>query len=587
MNPESIATQSASRPVPAPEFLPLVSPGPAPAAPTADRPLFSWRLSLPDVFFAALMVWLFCAGPYGWVSLLSDGDTGWHIRAGEMILDTGRVPDRDPFSFTKPGEPWFAWEWLSEVIFALLHRSFGLAGIVLLAGVLITGSATVLLSHMIWRGASFLLAMPLTVVVVGVSSNHYLARPHAFTLFLLPVCLWILDADRRRPSWVVWTLVPLTAVWTNLHGGVMAWIACLGLLVGATALECAPAWIGGRRSPREGLLGRHVLLASLCSAATLANPFGWGLHQHIAGYLQSTFIHEVVQEFQSPSFRGESMLQLELLLMAGLLAAGASLLSPGRDGAAVLWVLFWSHQALQAVRHSSIFALVAAPLAASVASYWFHRFAGAQPRKSVAGILRDIGRDASCRFGWLSPWPFVFLAGLAVAGAPWVRWPSDFPVELFPLRLMREHRELFVAHRTFTRDQWADYLIYQSYPRQKVFVDGRSDFYGPKLGREYINVMGGGAGWEKSLARHGVDVVLAPQSWSLERLLGQSPEWRRLDRLEKPAPAAAALYVRRGSAADRQFSDRAAGRPAPNGTPPGGRFTTDGGAPLRAAGRSR
>ena len=37
---------------------------------------------------------------------------------------------------------------------------------------------------------------------------------------------------------------------------------------------------------------------------------------------RSDWIRKVVQEFQSPSFRGENMLQFEALLFAGLIAAG-------------------------------------------------------------------------------------------------------------------------------------------------------------------------------------------------------------------------------------------------------------------------
>ena len=44
--------------------------------------------SLLDVFFGALLLSAF-AHPQGLRSLLSDGDTGWHIRAGELVLETG------------------------------------------------------------------------------------------------------------------------------------------------------------------------------------------------------------------------------------------------------------------------------------------------------------------------------------------------------------------------------------------------------------------------------------------------------------------------------------------------------------------
>src|ERR1017187_4029431 len=78
--------------------------------------------SLLDVFFLALLVTAF-AHPDGMRSLLSDGDTGWHLRTGETILGTGRVPMTDSFSFSRAGQPWFAWEWLADVGMAADRKS--------------------------------------------------------------------------------------------------------------------------------------------------------------------------------------------------------------------------------------------------------------------------------------------------------------------------------------------------------------------------------------------------------------------------------------------------------------------------------
>src|SRR5260370_24266921 len=88
--------------------------------------------SLSDLaFLAPILVLFWCTTGVGW--LLTDSDTGWHIRAGEWILKSERVPATDLFSFTKAGQPWFAWEWLSDVLMAAIHRGFGLAGIVLVS----------------------------------------------------------------------------------------------------------------------------------------------------------------------------------------------------------------------------------------------------------------------------------------------------------------------------------------------------------------------------------------------------------------------------------------------------------------------
>ncbi len=52
-----------------------------------------------------------------------------------------------------------------------------------------------------------------------------------------------------------------------------------------------------------------------------------------------------------------------------------------------------------------------------------------------------------------------------------------------------------------TTDQWADYLIYLN-PQQKVFVDGRSDFYGPEIGNQYIHLMDGHGTGSKCLSKY-------------------------------------------------------------------------------------
>ena len=63
--------------------------------------------SLTDFAFLLPSFLLFCMLS-GSTSLLRDGDTGWHIRTGEWILQHGAVPRIDLFSFTnrmKPGLP--------------------------------------------------------------------------------------------------------------------------------------------------------------------------------------------------------------------------------------------------------------------------------------------------------------------------------------------------------------------------------------------------------------------------------------------------------------------------------------------------
>ena len=479
-----------------------------------------WLPSLSDCLFISLLMWLFATGS-GWSGLLADGDTGWHIRAGEYVLDHGRPPTQDLFSFSKAGQPWFAWEWLSDLLFALVYRQLGLKGVVLLAGAVVVLALTVVFRHMLWRGANVFLALLACLLGAGASGIHYLARPHVFTLLLLALSLWLLDRDRRQPTRAVWLLVPLTAVWTNLHGGFLALPICLSLLVAGTAIET----FRGRPHSPEGWfrLRRYaVLLAGSC-LATLVNPYGIQLHRHIAGYLRSEWIREAVQEFQSPRFRSESSMDFELLLFAGVMLAGSLL--HRRQAADALLILFWAHAALVSARHIPVFVVVASPLLTAEASLWWGRWTQRQPAKSVPGILERLAQDLSSGFRRSSFWIPACLAALVLIDRP-VAWPRDFPEAKFPVALVERQAARLAGARIFTSDQWADYLIYRFYPRHKVFIDGRSDFYGPDLGKLYLRLAYADPQWRSAFERYSFELVLAPVEWPLAGLLRQDPGWR-------------------------------------------------------------
>jgi len=507
-----------------------VAPLPAmivPAVQSAPRrlgPVPRWLIpSLSDCLFLAVLLWVFASGS-GWSVLLADGDTGWHIRTGEYILDTRSVPSHDLFSFSKAGQPWFAWEWGSDVIFGALHRAWGLKGVVVVSGLVLTLSATLLFRYMLWRGANLLAALVATLVAAGASTVHYLARPHIFTLLGLTAAMWMLERDRRRPSRTVWWLVPMTVLWTNLHGGVLAWLTCVALVSAGCAWGAAVA--PGGTPYRFSPLRRYGLLAGACVAATLVNPYGWRLHQHVADYMRSDWIRQAVEEFQSPRFRSESMLQFEILLFAGV-AMVPVFLRQRRFGDMLL-VVFWAHAALVSARHVPLYATIAAPLCATEASRWWGAWSAGLDRKSAGGVLRDCLRDFSTGMGRSSIWVPVALA--CMAAFPW-DGPADFPDNKFPVAALRRTAPLMTPAggarpRILTSDQWGDYLIYRLYPHQRVFMDGRSDFYGPAMGQDYLILLNGAPGWDRIVDGYRFDVALLPLEWPLAQLMMRHPSWQ-------------------------------------------------------------
>ncbi len=480
------------------------------------------------MFLAAVAGSLFCRSQ-ALHALLSDGDTGWHIRAGEAILASGRIPAGDIFSFSRPAAPWFAWEWLSDVIFAWVYRLRGLEAVVALAAAVIAAAAVLLFLWMLGRGCGLWVSAGAALAAISAGSIHFLARPHVFSLLLLVAGLWLLDRDRRQATRAVWLAVPLAAVWANLHGGFLVWIAVLGLAA------VAAAWERDRLRWR-----RHALVTAASSLATLANPYGWRLHQHILSYLSSSWILDHVQEFQSPHIRSENMVVFALLLLAGSAAAALEMRRGRRFEPLLVWCLGFA--ALRSARHVPLYALAAAPLVASECGVWWRRAAAGRGPGSALRIFWELGQDfgRARGIGVCGPLAAAALIAAGLSGARIV----DFPRAKFPLAAIENNRAILAPPgempRILTSDQWADYLLFRLYPRQRVFFDGRSDFYGPKLGDDYQVLEYGGVGWREKLTRYGFELALLPRDWPLERLLAVDADWKRVY-----DDGQAALYRRR------------------------------------------
>jgi len=487
--------------------------------------------TLTDVAFLMPALFLFLRLS-GMKYLLGDGDTGYHIRAGEWMLDHGRVLDRDIFSYTKAGEPWFAWEWLWDVAFAWLHRQWGMAAVTLVSLLVISLTSALLYRLVRRQSGNAVIAIGLTFLAAAASSIHWLARPHLFTLLFAVIFYSLLERVREGRERLLLWLPLLTVPWVNLHGGffvgmvlVLAYAA--GELVGALV---EPELAARRAAARRGRI--YLLTAAGCAAASLVNPYFWRLHAHIFRYLSDSYHFNNIQEFLSPNFHHPVGPYLEALILLGLPAAAWSLYR--RRFAHALLVAAWMHLALLSARNIPIFALVTAPAAGWALSEWLERLSVARMAGWVvraARSLRAFGQEITAvdRLGRVPAASVVaalVLVALVSAPAAVPRLQAEYDPQRYPARAVAALLPAECAAPVFTDDEWGDYLIYRLHPRMKVFVDGRSDFYGGAFNQRFVDLMNGLHDWEKTLERHGVRTVLLPVRASLVSTLKESARWR-------------------------------------------------------------
>ena len=140
----------------------------------------------------------------------------WQIKVGQWILEHGAMPYNDVFSFTRYGEPWISSSWLSQVLYAIAYGPGDWAGPVILTSIAI-GLTVAIFLHLLSPYLDAARAILITTLALLMSTTHLFARPHVLALPVLLAFIGglIAAADRRtHPSWF---LLPLMALWGNLH----------------------------------------------------------------------------------------------------------------------------------------------------------------------------------------------------------------------------------------------------------------------------------------------------------------------------------------------------------------------------------
>ena len=157
----------------------------------------------------------------------------------------------------------------------------------------------------------------------------------------------------------------------------------------------------------------------------------------------------------------------------------------------LLQLSIWGHAALLAGRNIPIFAIVAAPPVAGAVGHWLGLLPGSNlPAwlKSAGGRISRLAAgmaemDDIRRWHLVSAAGVLLVAALLFAPAPPRHFRAEYDPKSFPAAAVEVLRGDSSA-RIFTNDVWGGYLIYRLYPQTRVFVDGRSDFYGADFRRK-------------------------------------------------------------------------------------------------------
>jgi hypothetical protein len=416
-----------------------------------------------------------------------DEDTWWHLAVGRYVIDHRAVPTEDPFS--RIGQehhvPWVAYSWLHEVGLYGAYRVGGLGGVIAFRH-LLDSLAFVTLAWFVLRGPGGRpLAVAALALVTATLVPMTLERPWHYTIAFTTLTLTaVLDWRSGTPVRRLWWLVPVYALWANLHIQFVLGLGLLGLGFGVTLVERMRR--GASLRPLAGWVG----LSAGCALATLANPYHVRLYVVVWEYATQTGAMRVVSELAPPDFKiWWNWALVAILVWAGGVCAArrfplfdTALLVVGAAFGLRMQRDIWFGALLAA---AVLTRLPAAPRAPDAVP----RLPGILVATAIALLL--------ARAVWeLGPGSTKTAAGVNRA---------EYPAGA--VEYLRQHRPPGPLYNHFN---WGGYLIW-ALPEYPVGLDGRTNLYGEeRLARAY-RAWSGEDAWDQDPDLLAAGVILCPK----------------------------------------------------------------------------
>ena len=452
--------------------------------------------------------------------LLDDGDTGYHIKAGEFIIENHFVPKVDIFSFHTPAIPWIAHEWLSEVLMGWVHIYFGLNGVVILFSFTIASLFYLLFRFIKKNNGNIIISALLVILSALTSYFHWLARPHIFSLLLSLIWYFILEEYQYRNRRIIYYLPFLMVLWVNVHGGFIFGLLMIGVYFLGNLIEMSFSGEENRNNAKKKGK-RYILVGLLCLGAAFINPNGYRILVFPFALVFEKSLVNYSNEFLSPNFHHIFFVffAIYLLFTIGIFMISKKMLRPTE----IILVMLLTYMSLYSCRNIALFSIIIAPILSRQIEYLLEGKDGniLIHIKNKAKRYNELDRYAN---GIL--WPLMGVI-LVIAATKFGMFNFRFEEKMRkPVKAVEFLRKEPIKGNMFNADEFGDYIIYSAYPQYKVFIDGRIDIYNPKILSDYQRISNFENGWENVIEKYQIKWIIYDKDSPLSRYLLERKDWR-------------------------------------------------------------
>lgn len=396
---------------------------------------------------------------------LTHDDLFGHLRTGEQIVETGRVPLTDPFSFTRAGARWITHEWGFSLLTWGTWRLGGDLALIAARVLLVLAIGWViarraLLEVRLEADPDAPRSVPWMVLLLGLGlwmlAGELILRAALIGELFLALTLLFLTRFRQtgRRGWLA-AIAVLFLLWANLHSGVIFGLFVLGLWT-LEALLAAPLtrrWPGLAPLFRAGTPRPYLMLLGVTIPVTLLNPNGWEVWLYpfkLSRILFASGIAWDLGHFTAADPRSNSaFLLLLVLLLAGALPLRRLLALSFAEVLGIATFLTLSFRSPRLLFHFAVLALPAL----------YRLWAAREPSPLLRRIL-----------------PAGVAAVLALAAATaWLEHPRRLVSAQLPEGAVRFLEAEGFRERVFNHQNYGGFLLWRR--REPVFWDGRNDVF--------------------------------------------------------------------------------------------------------------
>lgn len=464
-----------------------------------------------------IIVWLLaalCIGAY--INRpIEDPDLWWHLTVGKWIISQRAIPHMDMWTIFSAGQPWRAYSWSNEVVYALFERFFGIQGVVFLHFALAAALALSLFYCLGRVAHDWFFGALLGILVTANCFQHFSLRPQTLTwicfVWLLLTAEKILQEGLKKKH--VAAIIFWLCLWANTH---------ISAILGLFAITI---WAFKRER-----LGSSLFMLLIGFFGTLLTPYFGGEWLTFFSKAHHPFTYVNISEFRPATILHYStgLLLLLIFLLIAFWQRAPRLLGLAQILVAAVFVL----GGLAVVKFIPFAAIAVAMLLARV-------WAKSSVDPMLLGSYREAIECLRALKDKVSGEGFAFLLLCLSVVNVWNVVSNPVNDKAVPVKAVEYIKTLNLPHPLLNAFTEGGYLMYafsnsDGSPEHRVSIDGRTNLITNEYWKKYSAAFQGQENWREYIEAVKPQTILWPSASPLCSILLADGNWCRVYRDSGP-----------------------------------------------------